>query len=308
MYRFILKRLLMMVPVVIGVSLLVFMVLKMSTGDPARLVAGSEADEATVEEIRHELGLDKPILEQYVNYMAGLLRGNFGKSYHTGKDVFTEIMARMPTTFTLALFGMIVSVIIGIPIGILSATKQYSPMDYMATVFALAGVSMPNFWMGLMFILLFSLRLRWLPAMGDGTLKSFIMPALVTGIAAVASLMRTTRSSMLDVIRQDYIRTARAKGSDENRVIMKHALKNALIPVITVIGLHFGTSLGGAVINETVFSLPGLGSFMITGIQQKDEPVVMGSIIMFALVFSLINLIVDILYAFIDPRIKAQYR
>lgn len=298
----------MMIPVIVGVSLLVFCVLKMAPGDPARIVAGSEADEATVEEIRHELGLDRPYVEQYVSYIVNVLKGDMGKSFQTGKDVFQEIKSRLPTTFTLAFFGMVISVIIGIPMGIISATKQYSLLDNCTTVVALAGVSMPNFWMGLMFILLFSLKLGWLPSGGDGTIKGFIMPAITTGVAAVANLMRTTRSSMLDVIRQDYIRTARAKGASEGRVTIHHALKNALIPVVTVIGLHFGTSLGGAVISETVFSLPGLGKLMITGINQKDEPIVMGCLITFAFIFSMINLLVDILYGFIDPRIKAQYK
>lgn len=308
MHKYIIKRILMMIPVVIGVSLLVFSVLKLVPGDAARIVAGSEADEATVEEVRHDLGLDKSYPEQYVRYMLNLVTGDMGESYITGKSVFDEIKARIPTTFLLAFFGMLVSIVIGIPLGILSATKQYSFLDNFATVFALMGVSMPNFWMGLMFILFFSLQLGWLPSGGDGTIKGFIMPALVNGIAAVANLMRTTRSSMLDVIRQDYIRTARAKGASESRVTIQHALKNALIPVVTVIGLHFGTSLGGAVIAETVFALPGLGKLMITGINQKDEPIVMGCLITFALIFSMINLLVDILYAYIDPRIKAQYR
>lgn len=308
MYKYIIKRIFMMIPVVIGVSLLVFSVLKLAPGDAARIVAGSEADEATVEEVRHDLGLDRSYPEQYVSHMLNLLRGDLGESYITGKSVAGEIRSRMPTTFTLAFFGMLISVIIGIPLGIISATKQYSILDNFATVFALLGVSMPNFWMGLMLILLFSLELGWLPSGGDGTLKGFIMPALVIGIGAVANLMRTTRSSMLDVIRQDYIRTARAKGAGEGRVTIQHALKNALIPVVTVIGLHFGTSLGGAVIAESVFSLSGLGKLMITGINQKDEPIVMGCLITFALIFSLINLLVDILYAYIDPRIKAQYR
>lgn len=308
MHKYILKRILMMIPVIIGVSLLVFTVLKLAPGDAARIVAGSEADEATVAAVRHELGLDRSYIEQYLTYMMNLLRGDMGNSYNTGKPVFSEIMSRIPTTFTLAFFGMLVSVIIGIPLGIISATRQYSLLDNFSTLFALAGVSMPNFWMGLMFILFFSLKLGILPSGGDGTLRGFVMPALVTGVGAVANLMRTTRSSMLDVIRQDYIRTAYAKGADEGRVTLVHALRNALIPVVTVIGLHFGTSLGGAVINETVFSLPGLGKLMITGINQKDEPIVMGCLITFAFIFSIVNLLVDILYAFIDPRIKAQYR
>lgn len=308
MYKYIFKRILMMIPVIIGVSLLVFTVLKLAPGDAARLVAGAEADEAIVELVRHDLGLDKSYPEQYVRYMLGLLKGDMGKSFINGKDVWGEIKGRLPTTFTLAFFGMLISVIIGIPLGIISATKQYSLLDNFSTIFALAGVSMPNFWMGLMFILFFSLHLGILPSGDDGTIKSFIMPAMVTGIGAVANLMRTTRSSMLDVIRQDYIRTARAKGASEGRVTIRHALKNALIPVVTVIGLHFGTSLGGAVISESVFSLSGIGKLMIDGINQKNEPIVMGCLITFAIIFSLVNLLVDIMYAFIDPRIKAQYQ
>lgn len=308
MYKFIIKRVLMMIPVVFGVSLLVFFVLKMTPGDPARVVAGAQADEATVEEIRGELGLDKPLPQQYVDYMANLLQGNMGTSYTTGKPVSSEIRSRMPTTFILAFGGVLVAVIIGIPLGIISATKQYSILDNVSTLLALAGVAMPNFWLGLMLILLFSLKLGWLPSGSADTWKGYILPVITLGVGATASFMRTMRSSMLDVIRQDYIRTVRAKGSSENRVIIHHALRNAMIPVITVIGLEIGTLLGGAVINETVFSLPGIGTLMINSINKKDEPVVLGCLITFAIVFSIVNLLVDILYAYIDPRIKSQYQ
>ncbi len=308
MYKYILKRILMMIPVIIGLSLLVFLVLKMTPGDPARIVAGSEADEAAVEQIRKELGLDKPVLQQYVNYMAGLLRGDMGNSYANGKPVLGEIISRLPTTFALAFAGIFVAVLVGVPLGIISATKQYSLLDYISTVFALAGVAMPNFWMGLMLILLFSLYLGWLPSGGAADWTGYVLPAITIGTGAVANFMRTTRSSMLEVIRQDYIRTARAKGANEKRVIIGHALRNALIPVVTVIGLQFGNLLGGAVVNETVFALPGLGTLMINAINRKDEPIVLGSLITFAVIFSLVNLLVDILYAFIDPRIKSQYK
>jgi len=307
MYKYILKRILMMIPVIIGVSLLVFLVLKMTPGDPARIVAGSEADEAAVEQIREELGLNKPVLKQYIDYMLGLLHGDMGTSYTNGKPVAGEIMSRLPTTFALAFAGVLVAVIIGIPLGIISATKQYSVLDYVSTVFALAGVAMPNFWLGLMLILLFALRLGWLPSGGAESWTGYVLPAITIGVGAVANFMRTTRSSMLEVIRQDYIRTARAKGAGERRVIICHALRNAMIPVVTVIGLQIGTLLGGAVVNETVFALPGLGALMINAINQKNEPVVLGSLITFAIIFSLVNLFIDILYAFIDPRIKSQY-
>lgn len=308
MHKYIFKRILMMIPVVIGVSLLVFMVLKMTPGDPARVVAGSEADEATVAQIRTELGLDKPVLQQYVDYMAGMLHGDMGNSYTTGKPVFSEILSRMPTTFTLAFAGVLVAVLIGIPLGIISATKQYSVLDNISTLLALTGVAMPNFWLGLMLILVFALQLGWLPSGGVTSWQGYILPAVTLGVGATANFMRTTRSSMLEVIRQDYIRTVRAKGANENRVILRHALRNALIPVITVIGLQIGTLLGGAVVNETVFSLPGVGMLMINSINKKDEPVVLGCLITFAVVFSLVNLFVDLLYAYIDPRIKSQYR
>ena len=308
MYKYICKRILMMIPVIIGVSLLVFLVLKMTPGDPARVVAGSEADEATVEQIREELGLNKPVLQQYVDYMLNLLHGDMGTSYTTNKPVAEEILARMPTTFILAFAGVFVAVLIGIPLGIISATKQYSILDYISTLLALGGVAMPNFWLGLMLILLFSLKLGWLPSGGGDSWTAYVLPAITLGVGATANFMRTTRSSMLEVIRQDYIRTARAKGAGEGRVVMHHALRNAMIPVITVIGLQIGTLLGGAVVNETVFSLPGLGTLMINAINQKNEPVVLGCLITFAIIFSLVNLLIDILYALIDPRSKSQYK
>ncbi len=307
MVKYIVKRFLMMIPVIIGISLLVFLVMKATPGDPARIVAGSEADEETVEEIREQLGLNKPVLEQYVNYMAGLLRGDMGTSFANGKPVLQEILSRLPVTFTLAFFAVAIATVLAIPLGILSATKQYSILDYISTVFSLIGVSMPNFWLGLMLILLFALKLGWLPSGDAATWKGYILPSVTMAVGAMANFMRTTRSSMLDVIRQDYIRTARAKGAGENHVIIKHALRNAMIPVITVIGLQMGTLLGGAVVNETVFSLPGLGTLMIGAIKQKNEPVVLGSLITFAIIFSIVNLLVDILYAFIDPRIKSGY-
>ena len=307
MVKYIVKRFLMMIPVIIGISLLVFLVMKATPGDPARIVAGSEADEETVEEIREQLGLNKPVLEQYVNYMAGLLRGDMGTSFANGKPVLQEILSRLPVTFTLAFFAVAIATVLAIPLGILSATKQYSILDYISTVFSLIGVSMPNFWLGLMLILLFALKLGWLPSGDAATWKGYILPSVTMAVGAMANFMRTTRSSMLDVIRQDYIRTARAKGAGENHVIIKHALRNAMIPVITVIGLQMGTLLGGAVVNETVFSLPGLGTLMIGAIKQKNEPVVLGSLITFAIIFSSVNLLVDILYAFIDPRIKSGY-
>lgn len=307
MHKYILKRLVMMLPVIFGVSFLVFFTLKLAPGDPARMVAGSEADEAAVEEIRTDLGLDKPIMLQYVTYMGNLLQGNMGTSYSTGKSVSAEIAARLPATAKLALCGMLIATIIAIPIGVLSATKQYSIVDNASMVFALLGVSIPNFWLGLMLILFFSLSLGWLPSGGNEGFASIIMPAVTLGVGSAANITRTTRSSMLEVINQDYIRTVRSKGVTEKKVILNHALHNALIPVVTVVGLQMGTLLGGAVVTETIFSWPGIGRLMIESIKKKDEPMVLGCLIIFALCFSIVNLLVDILYAYIDPRIKSQY-
>jgi peptide/nickel transport system permease protein len=240
--------------------------------------------------------------------MVNLVQGNMGVSFSTRKSVSAEIAARFPATGVLALFGMIVGIVIAIPIGILSATKQYSVADNVSMVIALVGVSMPNFWLGLLLIIIFALNLGILPSGGNDGLRSLILPSLTLGVGQAANLTRTTRSSMLEVIRQDYIRTVRAKGVNEKKVIRRHALPNALIPVITVIGLQFGTLLGGAVITETVFAWPGIGRLMIDSIKKKDEPMVLGCLIVFALCFSVVNLLVDLLYAYIDPRIKSQYR
>ncbi len=308
MYKYVVRRFLLMIPVIIGVSFFVFFTMKLSPGDPARMVAGSEADEETVRQIRAELGLDQPLLTQYVNYMFKLVQGDLGVSFSSGKSVSGEIASRLPATAKLAFFSMIIAIVVAIPIGILSATKQYSLADNLSMVAALLGVSIPNFWLGLMLIIVFALNLGLLPSGGSEGFKSLILPSVTLGVGSMASFTRTTRSSMLEVIRQDYIRTVRAKGVNEKKVIRRHALRNALIPVVTVIGLQVGTLLGGAVVTETVFSWPGIGRLMIESIKKKDEPVVLGCLIVFAVCFSMINLLVDILYAYIDPRIKSQYR
>lgn len=308
MHKYIFKRILMLVPIILGVSFLVFFIISMTPGDPATIILGEEADPASVEALREEMGLNKPLIVQYANYMLGLFKGDLGKSYNTGKDVFSEIIARYPATFTLTFWSMVVAVIIAIPIGIISATRQYSLTDSISMVVALLGVSMPNFWLGLMLILLFSLKLGLLPSGGASSLKSIILPAITLGTGAAAIVTRMTRSSMLEVVRQDYIRTAKAKGVKDKRVIRKHALRNALIPIVTVVGLQFGRLLGGAVLTETVFAYPGIGRLMVDSIRSKDSPMVLGTIIIFAITFSIVNLLIDILYAYIDPRIKAQYK
>ncbi|ONI40857.1 peptide ABC transporter permease, partial [Candidatus Epulonipiscium fishelsonii] len=303
----ILKRLLMLIPVIIGVSFLVFFIMALSPGNPARTILGESAPIEAVEALEEELGLNDPIIQRYANYMLDLVQGDMGESYKSGRPVFGEVMSRFPATMQLAAGGMIFAIMLSIPIGIISATKQYSVLDGASMIFALLGVAIPNFWLGLMLIIVFSLNLGWLPSGGMGGWQNFILPVITLGTGCMANITRTTRSSMLEVIRQDYIRTAKAKGVKQKIVIGKHALNNALIPVVTVIGLQFGALLGGAVLTETVFSWPGVGSFLINSIKAKDTPAVMGCVIIFSICFSIVNLLVDILYAYIDPRIKSQY-
>ncbi len=308
MARYIIKRLVMLIPVLIGVTFMVYLILSFSPGDPAAAIAGDGADTLTIEAIRVELGLDKPVIYQYGKYMWNLLNGDMGVSYKTGRPVWDTIMAAAPATVQLAFWSILVAIAISLPIGILSATHQYSIGDNVGMVAALLGVATPNFWLGLMLIIVFSLNLRWLPSGGVGDWKNLIMPAITLGTGDAAMITRMTRSSMLEVVRQDYIRTARAKGVPEKRVISVHALRNALIPVVTVIGLQFGSLLGGTALTETVFSWPGVGRLVVDSIKLKDTPVVLGCVIIMTITFSVISLLVDILYAYIDPRIKAQYK
>lgn len=298
----------MLIPVIIGVTFIVYTIMFFTPGDPALIMLGETAPQEQVEKWREDMGLNDPFIVQYLRFLKNGVRGDFGRSYSTKKPVFDEVFSRFPATLKLTITGLIVAVAIGIPVGIISATKQYSAVDSISMVLALLGVSMPNFWLGLMLILLFSVKMGLLPSGGDMGFKSLILPAITLGTGVAAIITRMTRSSMLEVIRQDYIRTARAKGVMEKKVINKHALKNALIPVVTVIGLQFGYLLGGAVLTETVFSWPGVGRLMVEAIKQKDTPMVLASVIFMSVVFSIVNLLVDILYAFLDPRIKSQYR
>ena len=308
MSRYIFKRLVMLIPVLIGVTFMVFMILNLSPGDVATMIAGEGADAETIEAIRHEYGLDRPLLVQYGSYMWDILHGDMGRSYINNRDVFTSIMEVFPNTAKLAFWALVVSIAIALPIGIISAIRQYSIFDNIGMVIALLGVSMPGFWLGLMLIMAFSLYLGILPSGGMSGWQSYILPAITMGAGNAALVTRMTRSSMLEVIRQDYIRTAQAKGVPRKTVIVKHALRNSLIPVVTVVGLQFGTMLGGATITETVFSWPGIGRLIVNAIQSKDTPLVMGGVIMLTITFTIMNLLVDLLYAFIDPRIKAQYK
>ncbi|TVR59751.1 MAG: ABC transporter permease [Spirochaetaceae bacterium] len=308
MHKYIFRRILMLIPVMLGVSFVVFTIMFFTPGDPARIMLGERAPADEVARLRTQMGLDDPFLVRYVNFVVNAVRGDLGRSLVTRRSVAAELFSRFPATMQLAAAAVLVSVAMGIPIGIISATKQYSVFDGFSMALALVGVSMPNFWQGMMMILLFSIAIGILPSSGYGTFWHLIMPAVTIGTSSAAIITRMTRSSMLEVVRQDYIRTARAKGLSESVVINRHALKNALIPIVTVIGLQFGYLLGGAVLTETIFAWPGVGRFMVDAIRQKDFPVVQGGVLLLALTFSLVNLVVDILYAYIDPRIKAQYK
>lgn len=304
MLKYISKRIIYLIPVLIGIVFLVFTIMYFSPGDPAKLILGDRAPEEQVAALRHELGLDLPYYQQLFNYIKNAIHGDFGNSYQLRMPVWDIIKLRFPLTLQLTTFTMLIAVLIGVPVGILSAVKQYSVIDALSVIFALLMASIPAFWLGMLLMLLFSLNFGWLPSSGYEGVKWLILPSITLGFINCATIMRMTRSSMLEVVRQDFIRTARAKGATEKRVVFRHALKNAIIPVITVVGTAFGSSLGGAVVTETVFGLPGMGTQIITAIRQKDNPVVLASVIVIALAFSLVNLIVDILYTYVDPRIR----
>lgn len=307
MPKYILKRLLLTIPVLLGAVFIVFSIMSLTPGDPGTLILGVTAKPEDIAALNAEFGYDQPFVIRFFNYIKDIvLHFDFGNSYRTRTPVFTEILARFPTTFKLALFSMALSSIIGIALGILSAVRQYSFTDSFLTVIAMFFAAIPGFWLGLMLMLLFSLKLGWLPASGIETWKHFVLPTVTLSLGGAAGLLRLTRSTMLETIRQDYIRTARAKGAGERTVIWRHALKNALLPVITSLGMNFGSSLGGAIIIETVFGMPGLGTHIVNAIRQKDVPVVLASTLFLAVLFCLIMLIVDILYAFIDPRIRSK--
>jgi peptide/nickel transport system permease protein/oligopeptide transport system permease protein len=304
MRAYLLRRLVTAVPTLLAVTLLVFLVMRLIPGDPAVIMAGELADAATLNAIRHKWGLDRPLPVQYGIFLANLVRGDLGVSLRTGLPVLAEILRRYEVTLVLALLGAAVAVTTGLLLGILGATRAYTVWDYAGTVLALLGISTPVFWSGMLLILLFSVKLRWLPSGGTGSIQHFILPALSLGLFAAGVIARQTRSSLLEVLNQDYIRTARAKGLPGRLVVVRHALRNALIPVVTVIGIQFGRMLGGAILTETVFSLPGIGSFLVLAISTRDYPVVQGIVLVFAVSFVAINLAVDLSYALLDPRVR----
>lgn len=309
MTKYVIKRILYMIPVLLGVAFLVFTILSLTPGDPGSIILGMTAKPEDIAALNAEFGYDKPFLVRFFNYIGDIvLHFDLGTSYQSRGPVIDDILARFPNTLVLAILSMAVSSIIGISLGILSAVRQYSIMDHVCVVVALIFACIPGFWLGLMLLLLFSLKLGWLPSFGASSIQCFILPTITVSLTSAAGLLRLTRSAMLETIRQEYIRTARAKGASEHRVIWKHALRNALLPVVTTLGTGFGASLGGAIIAETVFAMPGMGTLITTAIRQKDIPVVMGATLFLAVLFSLVILVVDVLYAFIDPRIKAKYQ
>ena len=304
MFTYVLKRLLSTIPVLLGISLLLFLMLRMLPGDPAQVLAGEMATPEEVEIMRKQLGLDKPIYIQYGAFLSRLVRLDLGRSARTQNQVIEEVWARLPNTIVLAVVAITLACLFGIPAGIISAVRPYTWMDYTVTMMALFGISMPVFWLGLMLVILFAVILKWLPAGGTGGWEHVVLPSLTLASFVVAFIARMTRSTMLEALSQDYTTTARSKGLKEKVVIIKHALKNALIPIITVVGLQFGLLLGGAVLTETVFAWPGLGRLIVDSILARDYPMIQGVILIFGLLYIMVNLFVDLIYAFVDPRIR----
>lgn len=331
MKQFIIRRLLNVVLIMVAVSIIIFLLIRLAPGDPAITMAGEHASKETLAHMRAEWGLDRPLFVQYFIWLAHALRGDFGRSILTHQSVLVEISQRFPNTLELSLFAMVFATLVGVIAGIVSAVRRYSVFDYISMFIALFGVSMPIFWLAIMLILVFSIKLDLLPTGGRldvfysirpithlylvdsllelnfpaffNTLKHLILPSIALGTIPMAFIARITRSSMLDVMNQDYIRTARSKGLRDNTVIMKHALRNALIPILTASGTEFALLMGGAVLTETIFSWPGLGTYVVQAVSARDYPAVQGAVIFIALVVALVNLLVDILYAYIDPRI-----
>ncbi|MBT2722931.1 nickel ABC transporter permease [Bacillus sp. ISL-46] len=304
MLMFILRRLVQTIPVVIGVTFVVFFIMQLVPGDPAVLLAGEGASKETVNAIREQLGLNRPLLVQYFDYLLNVFQGDFGNSLKNSQPVLDEIMVRLPITMELAFFSIIITIVLGMAAGIISAVKPYSLTDTSVMLVALLGISLPSFWFGLMMMYFFSVKLQILPVAGWDSILHVILPALTLGAGGAAIVARMTRSSMLEVIRQDYIRTARAKGLREHVIIYKHALRNALIPVITVVGLQFGALLGGTVLVESIFAINGLGRMIVDAIRMRDLPVVQGGVLAASLIFVIVNLFVDVFYRFFNKRIE----
>lgn len=304
LFKIIGKRLILLIPVLIGISILVFTIMDMAPGDAAQNILGQNASQEEVAELREELGLNRPFLTRYFDYMKGVLSGNLGTSWSTHLPVLDEIAARLPTTIGLTIGSTLIMVIIGVPVGIISAVKKYSVIDCIFLVLAFIMTAMPSFWIGLILMLTLGLKLHWFPTIGAETWKHFVLPCIALSSVQMAAIIRMTRSTMLEVMNQDYIRTARAKGASEGRIVFRHALRNTMMPVTTLIGLRIGSCMGGTLIIESVFGMPGFGSLIINAVRIKNVPVVMGGILYIAIVIGIVNLAIDIIYTFIDPRVR----
>ena len=309
MTKYTVKRLLLMIPILLGVIFIISFIMEFTPGDPAIRILGPESSVEAREQLREELGLNDPFVTRFIDYIKDIIFGlDFGNSYRTGNPVFQDVMGRFPVSLKVAFLGMLLATLMGLPLGVFSAVKQYSKSDSFLRVASTILVAMPTFWLAMLLILIFSLYLGWLPSGGvTAGWVSYILPTITVGVPYGSKILRMTRSTMLEEIRQDYVRTARAKGIPEKNVIYQHALKNALLPVITTIGSSFGAILGGSVIAESVFNLPGLGTLIVLSIEAKDTPCVLASVLLLAFFFAIIMLLVDLFYAFIDPRIKAKY-
>jgi peptide/nickel transport system permease protein len=303
MRSYLLRRLWQAVLVLFGVSVVVFLILHL-TGDPAALLLPPDATAEDVTRFRKAMGFDDPVAVQYVRFLKGALRGDFGESLRHGEPAMHLVLERLPATYELAGAGLLLALCLAIPAGIISAVKRNTPIDYISTVVALMGQAMPTFWLGIMLILVFSVRLSWLPSSGRGDFQHLILPAVTLGLFTTARITRLTRSGMLEVLGQDYIRTARAKGVSEQPVVWKHALKNAAIPIVTIVGIELGTLLGGSVITEIIFAWPGVGRLSVQAIFNRDYPVVQAAVFILASTFVFLNFLVDIAYTWLDPRIR----
>jgi peptide/nickel transport system permease protein len=312
MFRFVVRRLVLSIPILLLVSIMVFGLIHLIPGDPARVILGQEATPEAIAGLRRELGLDRPLVVQYLTWLGNVLRGDLGRSLADRSPVIDQIKLRLPVTLELTIGTFIVALLIALPAGILSATRRGSAVDYASTLIALGGLSIPSFWLAIMFILFFAVRLRWLPASGyvpftedpRANLAAMILPMVATGIRESAALTRMLRSGMLEVLNADYVRTARSKGLSEWSVVIRHALRNALVPIVTSAGLLLAGLLGGLVITETIFAIPGFGRLIVEAIYQRDFVTVQGAVLVSALLVVIINLVVDLIYALIDPRIR----
>ena len=308
MVKYIVKRLILIIPIIFGISIILFTIMNLTPGDPAQMLIGDTYTEEALDQLRAELGLDKPFFQQYIDYIWNALHGDFGISYRTRNPVFDEVFSRFPHTVAITFLSIIIQVVVGVIVGIVAAVKQYSLLDTISQAITMVLASVPDFWIGLMLLLLFSVKLGLLPLSGIENWTGYILPAVAVALPYMANLIRLTRSTMLDVMRMDYIDTAKAKGVPKKKIIFKHALNNALLPVVTLAGVNISWMLGGTIVIEQVFNIPGIGSLMITSIRNKDTPVVMATVMFIAVLSCLINLATDLIYAAIDPRVKAQIK